>query len=66
MDGPATFRDCLNVALFQSPDSGLPVIGMSCDPACDDIPELPDLTLDEAEALARGLLELVRRARAAA
>ena len=65
MDGTAVIRDSLTVALFQEPDAGTPVIGMSYDPASDDT-ELPDMTLDEAEALGRALLELVRRGRAAA
>jgi hypothetical protein len=65
MDGTAVIRDFLTVALFQGADEDTPVIGLSYDPACDDN-ELPDMTLDEAESLARALLELVRRGRAAA
>lgn len=68
MDGAATISDYLTVALMQDTDGDAPVIGLSYDPAMgDNADAVPaDMTLDEAESLAGALLELVRRARAAA
>ena len=67
MDGTATVGDFVTVDLFQAADADSPAVGLSYGPAAElaDM-ELPNLTVDEAESLARALLELVRRARTAA
>lgn len=50
--------------LLQEPDQDSPAIGGLTSGI--DGTELPDMTLDEAEALAAAILDLVRRGRAAA
>ena len=62
-DGTTEVSDFLDIALWQKPGQPEPVLGVSC--SFGEL-ELPDMTLAEAETLARALISLVGRARAAA